>query len=64
MTFSDAEDLMNQLQNGEIDKCHVSKEHFLIFRRALVNREDFKHFRGVAQRGGSVLYYYMEEARS
>jgi hypothetical protein len=29
-----------------------------------VKREDFRHFRGVAQRGGDVLYQYLEEARS
>ncbi|OCA87062.1 hypothetical protein [Pseudobacillus wudalianchiensis] len=64
MTAADAENLMNQLKNGEINECHVSKEHFLIFQRELVKREDFKHFRGIAQRGGSVIYHYMAEPRS
>ncbi|MEK4030372.1 hypothetical protein MKZ02_17840 [Pseudobacillus sp. FSL P4-0506] len=64
MTATDAKNLMDQLKNGEINECHVSNEHFLIFQRELVKREDFKHFRGVAQRGGSVIYYYMKEPRS
>ncbi|KAB7707885.1 hypothetical protein F9802_04000 [Bacillus aerolatus] len=64
MTLSEAESLLNQLKTGEIDTCYVSKEHFLVFQNVLVNREDFKHFRGVAQRGGSVLYNYMKEPRS
>lgn len=64
MTADDAKSLMDQLRNHEINECHVSKEHFLIFQRELVKRNDFKHFRGVAQRGGAVTYHYMKEARS
>ncbi|KIL73387.1 hypothetical protein SD78_3575 [Bacillus badius] len=64
MTAADAQQLMDQLKNGEIAECHVSKEHFLVFQHELVQRNDFKHFRGIAQRGGSVIYHYTEEARS
>lgn len=59
-----ANDLLNQLANGEIEKFQVKKEDFLEFRLHLVKREDFKHFRGVAERGGNVTYYYMDEPRS
>ncbi|MBM7647318.1 hypothetical protein JOC78_000239 [Bacillus ectoiniformans] len=55
---------MEQLKNGEIKECFVSKENFLEFRKVLVKREDFKHFRGIAQRGGNVIYTYLEEPRS
>ncbi|MDQ0214836.1 hypothetical protein J2S13_001233 [Oikeobacillus pervagus] len=57
-------ELMDQLKNGEIEKIYVKKEDFLTFRRLLVAREDFKHFRGIADRGGNVEYEYLEEARS
>ncbi|PAQ14526.1 hypothetical protein [Bacillaceae bacterium SAOS 7] len=56
--------MLDQLKNGEIEHFQISKEQFLSFQHVLVSREDFKHFRGVAQRGGSVIYYYLEEARS
>ncbi|OZI12397.1 hypothetical protein CEW92_07465 [Bacillaceae bacterium SAS-127] len=56
--------MLDQLKNGEIEHFQISKEQFLSFQHVLVSREDFKHVRGVAQRGGSVIYYYLEEARS
>ncbi|MCU9612287.1 hypothetical protein OEV98_01760 [Caldibacillus lycopersici] len=56
--------LQDKLKNGEIEELFISKEEFLSFRKSLTQRDDFKHFRGVAQRGGDVIYYYMKEARS
>jgi hypothetical protein len=56
--------ILDQLKNGEIKEYTVNKEDFYPFREALVSRPDFKHFRGIAQRGGKVIYTYMEQARS
>ncbi|WP_110111676.1 hypothetical protein [Bacillus sp. CGMCC 1.16541] len=56
--------LVNQLKDGEIKEFRVSKDDFLEFRKTLVQREDFKHFRGIAQRGGDVIYRYLETPRS
>lgn len=57
-------ELLDQLRNGELHEYHVSKDQFLPFRTVLVNRDDFKHFRGIAQQGGSIIYRYLEEPRS
>jgi hypothetical protein len=56
--------ILDQLKNGEIREHYVKKENFLDFRKVLVKREDFKHFQGIAQRGGDALYRYLEQARS
>lgn len=56
--------ILDQLASGEIEECYIRKEEFLSFRNVLVNRPDFKHFRGIAQRGGDVIYQYTKEARS
>lgn len=57
-------EILDQLHNGAIQTYTVSKEEFLTFRKVLVKREDFKHFRGIAQQGGSVVYEYLQEPRS
>jgi hypothetical protein len=57
-------DILDKLKSGEIREHFVTKEDFLDFRTVLVKREDFKHFQGIAQRGGAVLYQYLAEARS
>ena len=57
-------EILNKLQNKEILEYRVSKEQFLEFRKVLVARDDFKFFRGIAQRGGEVIYTYLDEARS
>jgi hypothetical protein len=57
-------EILNKLQNKEIQEYRVTKEQFLDFRKVLVAREDFKFFRGIAQRGGEVVYTYLDEARS
>jgi hypothetical protein len=56
--------ILDQLRDGELNEYHVSKEQFIEFRNILVNREDFKHFRGIAQQGGSIIYRYLQEPRS
>ena len=57
-------DILDKLKAGELHEFHVSKEQFLPFREVLVAREDFKHFRGIAQQGGHVVYRYLQEPRS
>lgn len=56
--------LLDQLKEGVISELHVSKGDFLTVREVIVARSDFKQFRGIAERGGSVLYRYMEKPRS
>jgi hypothetical protein len=64
MTSEEVNEVLDQLKRGERSEYHVSKEAFISFRKVLVNREEFKHFRGIAQRGGEVVYQYIENARS
>jgi hypothetical protein len=64
MDKEQAERMLNSLKNNEVEEIFVSKQDFMIFREVIVKRADFKHFRGIAQRGGDVIYQYMDEARS
>jgi hypothetical protein len=57
-------EVLDKLKKGEISEYYVSKDQFLQFRSVLVKRPDFKHFRGIAQRGGDVIYRYLETPRS
>ncbi|MFD2443318.1 hypothetical protein ACFSO7_04895 [Bacillus sp. CGMCC 1.16607] len=57
-------EILDQLKNGSLTQYYVEKDNFLSFRKVLVKREDFKHFRGIAQRGGAVNYSYLEVPRS
>lgn len=57
-------EIMNKLKDKEISEYYVKKEDFLTFRSVIVKREDFKHIRGIAQRGGDVIYRYSDVARS
>ncbi|MFC0270609.1 hypothetical protein ACFFIX_03965 [Metabacillus herbersteinensis] len=57
-------EILDQLRDGELDSFHVSNEQFIAFRQVLVKREDFKHFRGIAEQGGSTVYQFMKEPRS
>lgn len=57
-------DMFEKLKNKELNEFFVNKSDFLTVRMILVKRDDFKHFRGTALRGGDVLYQYMEEQRS
>jgi hypothetical protein len=59
-----ANSLLDQLASNEVNQIEIQKDDFEIFRNVLVNRPDFKYFRGVAQRGGHIVYYYMDEPRS
>lgn len=56
--------MLESLKNKEAEEIFVTKQDFMAFREFLVKREDFKHFRGIAQRGGDVVFTYVEEARS
>ena len=56
--------ILESLRNREVEEIFVAKQDFMAFREFLVNREDFKHFRGIAQRGGDVIFTYVDEARS
>ncbi|MEW9050273.1 MAG: hypothetical protein AB2392_03900 [Neobacillus sp.] len=57
-------EILDKLKKGELTEYYVKNEDFLTFRQFLVKREDFKHIRGIAQRGGDVLYQYLSEPRS
>lgn len=57
-------EILDKLKSGALSEYRVPKEDFLNFRISLVKREDFKNFRGIAQRGGGVKYHYMEVPRS
>ena len=58
------QDILNRLKSGALSEYYVNQDEFMDFRAVLVKREDFKHFRGIAQRGGEVLYQYLESPRS
>ena len=58
------EKAIQDLKEGKIDSLSISKEDFLEFREILIQQIDFKHFRGIAHQGGSVIYTYETSARS
>ncbi|RFU63471.1 hypothetical protein [Peribacillus glennii] len=60
----DANEILDKLANRELEEYRISKEEFLAFRQFLVRRADFKHYRGIAQHGGDVIYRYLDEPRS
>lgn len=64
MDEREASELLERLKNGDIEELRVKREDFLIFRNVLTRRNDFKHFRGIAQKGGDIIYHYMEKPRS
>ncbi|KAF0995866.1 abortive phage infection protein [Geobacillus sp. TFV-3] len=55
---------IDELRNGIISELLVKKEDFPVFRAVLVKQPDFKRFHGIAQRGGHVIYHYMDAPRS
>jgi len=55
---------IEKLRSGQITEWYVHKEVFLDVRAVVVALEDFKHFRGIAQRSGDVIYQYVQEPRS
>ncbi|MBE6183583.1 hypothetical protein [Heyndrickxia ginsengihumi] len=64
MTEEEMKDLIEKLRKGEIQEFLIKKEDFLTFREVLVSQEDFKHFKGIAQHGGNVIYQYLQIPRS
>ncbi|UYO33449.1 hypothetical protein [Bacillus halotolerans] len=64
MRPEDITEQIEQLRTGEIKELRVPKEHFLDFRAVLSKQDDFKHFRGIAQQGGDVVFQYLEQPRS
>jgi hypothetical protein len=56
--------MLDSLRNRDVEEIFVAKQDFMVFREVIVKREDFKQFRGIAQRGGDVIYQYMDEPRS
>ncbi|MGI8385590.1 hypothetical protein [Robertmurraya sp. P23] len=57
-------EMIEKLRSGQINEWYVHKEVFLDVRAVVVALEDFKHFRGIAQRSGDVIYQYLQEPRS
>ncbi|PRP49247.1 hypothetical protein C7B63_18665 [Bacillus halotolerans] len=64
MRPEDITEQIAQLRTGEIKELRVQKEHFLDFRAVLSKQDDFKHFRGIAQQGGDVVFQFLEQPRS
>jgi hypothetical protein len=64
MTEEMITEILDRLMTGELTEYYVTNEEFMEFRQVLVKRQDFKHFRGIGQRGGDVLYQYLKEPRS
>ncbi|KYD10172.1 hypothetical protein MXL46_12340 [Heyndrickxia sporothermodurans] len=64
MTQEKIMELLNQLRTGEIQELYVDNADFYDVRKVLVEQEDFKHFQGIAQRNGHVIYKYLEIPRS
>lgn len=58
------QEVLDQLKEGSLSEYYINKENFLEFRAELVKRKDFKHFRGIGQRGGDVIYQYQKNPRS
>ncbi|MEB2298365.1 hypothetical protein LAV72_01820 [Lysinibacillus xylanilyticus] len=58
------ENMLKQLQNGELNSIEIEKEQFYEFREVLVKHPLFKHFRGEAKQNGRVIYTYQEIPRS
>jgi hypothetical protein len=56
--------ILDRLMTGELSEYYIKQADFMEFRQVLVKRNDFKHFRGIGQRGGDVLYQYLKEPRS
>ncbi|OIK14824.1 hypothetical protein BIV60_10905 [Bacillus sp. MUM 116] len=57
-------EILERLKSGTLSEYYVNQVDFMVFRQVLVKRKDFKQFRGIAQRGGDVLYQYLETPRS
>jgi hypothetical protein len=64
MTIEEMNEIIKKLRDREIERVHVEKEDIMAFAEIIRNSEDFLHFRGIGQRGGSATYEYLDEARS
>jgi len=64
METQEIEQILDQLANKEISEYKVSKEQFMDFRKLLIKRPDFKHFRGIAEHNADIIYQYTDTARS
>ena len=53
-----------QLEAGEIARLTITKADFLAFREVLIAHPKFKHFRGEAHQGATIVYTYLQEARA
>ncbi|MEK5334178.1 MULTISPECIES: hypothetical protein [unclassified Lysinibacillus] len=58
------ENMLKQLQEGEIQSIEITKDQFYEFREVLVKHPLFKHFRGEAKQNGIIIYTYLEIPRS
>lgn len=56
--------LLDQLKLGDIPELAVTKEEFEKLRAVLIDREDFKQFRGEAAHHGKVTYTFSEIPRN
>ncbi|GLC87670.1 hypothetical protein [Lysinibacillus piscis] len=58
------EEMLLQLEKGELQQIEITKEQFYEFREILVKHPLFKHFRGEAKQGGYIIYTYQDIPRS
>ncbi|WLR52579.1 hypothetical protein LC040_06715 [Bacillus tianshenii] len=56
--------IADELASGERSVQEISKEDAPQFFSIIRNREDFKQFHGIAKKGGSVVFRYLETPRS
>ncbi|MBS4189018.1 hypothetical protein KHA94_02155 [Bacillus sp. FJAT-49705] len=58
------QEILEKLKSGELTEYYVTKLDFFQIRSVIVKRSDFRYFRGIAQRGGDIIYQYLENPRS
>ena len=56
--------IADQLANKDMKEYRIKREHVTRFGDIIRNRSDFLHFHGTAQKGGDVIYIYLDEPRS
>lgn len=64
MNDEEISDTFDRLKSKQLSEYFVKKDDFLKVRKILVNRNDFKYFKGTALRGGDAVYQYLDEPRS
>lgn len=55
---------IEELENGVLNTLIIKKSQFYSFRDVLVKHPKYKHIRGEAQQGGTILYTFSKEPRS